>query len=136
VPVLQVQVQQTRAQGESGMTAHSGPTASKVKPATLPSTTQTVRIGSLVLTPGDPRVVVGGSVIYLPPQNLVLLQLLAEQPGRVVSAATLARGLTRARAPLSVAAVAVHVHHLRARLRPSGLSIRTVRRSGYVLEVR
>ena len=118
------------------MTARSPPTQSESEPTTLLSTTQPVRIGSLVLTPGDPRVVVGGSVFYLSPQNLVLLQLLAERPGRVVSTATLARGLTRARAPLSVAAVAVHVHHLRARLRPSGLSIRTVRRSGYLLEVR
>jgi two-component system, OmpR family, response regulator len=101
-----------------------------------PSPTQPLRVGSLVLTPGDPRVVVGGAVLYLSPQTLALLQLLAEQPGRVVSTATLARSLTRARTPLTDAAVAVHVYNLRARLRPSGLSIRTIRRSGYLLEVR
>ena len=88
----------------------------------------------LVLTPGDPRVVVGDTVLYLSRQSLTLLQLLAEEPGRVVSTATLAKGLTRARTPLTDAAVAVHVYHLRAQLRPTGLSIRTIRRSGYLLE--
>ena len=90
----------------------------------------------LQLTPGDPRVVYGEHVLFLPPQSLTLLQLLAEKPGRIVGRAILARILGRNGIPLSDASVTAQVHRLRAQLAPGGLTIRTVRSVGYVLEVR
>jgi len=82
-------------------------------------------------------VLVSGRVVYLSPQELALLQLLARQPGRVVGTTALARSMARGRRKaLTSTGVAVHVHRLRARLKSAGLMIRTLRGFGYVIEAR
>jgi two-component system OmpR family response regulator len=98
-------------------------------PPTLIGTT------ALVLIPGDPRVMVGGRRAVLRPQELVLLELLARVPGRLLNTATLAEHLARhGHGKLNNTTVAVHVHRLRKRLEPVGLTIRTFRGAGYTLE--
>jgi two-component system, OmpR family, response regulator len=98
-------------------------------PPTLIGTT------ALVLIPGDPRVMVGGRRAVLRPQELVLLEILARDPGRLLNTATLAKHLARqGHGKLNKITVAVHVHRLRKRLEPVGLTIRTFRGAGYTLE--
>ena len=90
---------------------------------------------ALVLIPGHPRVMVGGRRAVLRPQELVLLELLARDPVRLLNTATLAKHLARhGHGKLNTTTVAVHVHRLRQRLGPLGLTIRTFRGSGYTLE--
>jgi two-component system OmpR family response regulator len=88
----------------------------------------------LVLTPGDPRVMVGGRRIILRPQELALLELLVRDRGRLVKTATLAECLGRGRKPLNKTTVAVHVHRLRKRLQNTGLTVRGFRGAGYTVE--
>jgi len=87
----------------------------------------------MVLTPGDPRLLVGGHVLFLSRPELTLLTILAEQDGRAVSTASLAKSMGRGGNPLSRNGVAVRVHRLRMRLEPERLYIRTVRGFGYLL---
>ncbi len=94
-----------------------------------------IRLGQLILTPGDPRVLVGDHQVVLRAQELALLELLVQQEGRFVNATAVARHLTRGRRALSESSVSVHIHRLRMRLAPVGLAIRTLRGFGYTLEV-
>jgi two-component system OmpR family response regulator len=89
---------------------------------------------ALVLTPGDPRVIVGERRAVLRPQELALLELFARDPSRLLNTATLAKQLARGHKPLTKTTVAVHVHRLRKRLQPLGLTIRTFRGAGYTVE--
>jgi DNA-binding response OmpR family regulator len=58
---------------------------------------------------------------------------LTERFGEVVDAATLAASTAP---PLSPTGVRVHIMRLRERIKPLGLNVRTVRRHGYVLDVK
>jgi two-component system OmpR family response regulator len=90
---------------------------------------------ALVLTPGDPRVMVGERRAILRQRELALLELLARDPGRLLNTATLAEHLARqGHGKLNKTTVAVHVHRLRKRLEPIGLTIRSFRGAGYALE--
>jgi two-component system, OmpR family, response regulator len=88
----------------------------------------------LILTPGDPRVLVGGRRAILRLKELEFLELLLREPERLVKTATLAKQLAHGRKPLSNTTVAVHAHRLRIRLKPVGLTVRSFRGAGYVLE--
>jgi len=92
-----------------------------------------IRIGPLTLSPGDPRVHIGGQALDLPPREFALLQMLADRAGGPVSKQSIAIHLSRAGDPISDGAVEVCVHRLRRRLEPFGLHIRTLRGYGYVL---
>lgn len=89
----------------------------------------------LVLTPGDPCIMVGGRRAILRPRELALLELLAREPGCLIKTAVLAKQLAaHGRQPLSKMAIAVQVHRLRIRLKPVGLTIRCFRdAAGYAL---
>ena len=88
----------------------------------------------LVLTPGDPRITYGGRRAILRPQELALLELLAREPDRLVKTSTIAKQLAQGKKALNMTTVAVHVHRLRLRLKPIGLTVRTFRGAGCVLE--
>jgi two-component system, OmpR family, response regulator len=92
-----------------------------------------IRIGPMTLSPGDPRVRIGGQPLDLPPREFALLQMLADRAGGPVSKHAIATGLSREGDPISDGAVEVCVHRLRRRLEPFGLKIRTLRGYGYVL---
>jgi DNA-binding response OmpR family regulator len=93
-----------------------------------------IRIGDILLTPGDPRILIRDRPVFLPGQELVLLEVLARNVGQVVSTATLALQLSRTSKPVSGTAVSVHMHRLRSRLSTAGVQIRTLRGLGYLLE--
>lgn len=92
-----------------------------------------IRIGPLTLSPGDPRVRIGGQLLDLPPREFALLELLADRAGGPVSKQAIAVRLNPEGDPVSDGAVEVCVHRLRRRLEPFGLNIRTLRGYGYVL---
>lgn len=93
-----------------------------------------IRVGPLALTPGDPRISLGGTVIDLPAGELALLETLASRAGRVVSKEILAQRMARGDDPPSDTAIEVCIHRLRRRLGPFGLKVRTLRGFGYLLE--
>jgi two-component system, OmpR family, response regulator len=94
-----------------------------------------IRIGALVLTPGEPRVMLGGCAVDLPASEFALLEALATRAGRVVRRDDLADRLGRGTEPPSDTAIEVCVHRLRRRLSPLGLKVRTLRGFGYLLEI-
>jgi len=78
---------------------------------------------------------VGGRRVKLRPRELALLELLAQKPGCLIKTTMLATQLAaHEQQSLSKVAVAVHVHRLRSRLKPVGLTIRCFRdAAGYAL---
>ena len=94
-----------------------------------------IRIGALVLTPGEPRVSLGGVAVDLPASEFALLEALAVRAGSVVRREDLADRLARGTEPPSDTAIEVCVHRLRRRLSPLGLTVRTLRGFGYLLEI-
>src|ERR1700685_4437580 len=64
-----------------------------------------IRIGALVLTPGEPRVMLGGVAVDLPASEFALLEALATRAGRVVRRDDLADRLRRGAGPASGTAV-------------------------------
>src|ERR1700736_3103134 len=93
-----------------------------------------IRIGPLVLVPGEPRVSLGGTSVDLPASEMALLETLATRLGRVVSKEAIADRLSRGGNPPSDTAIEICVHRLRRRIGPYGLKIRTLRGFGYLLE--
>ena len=93
-----------------------------------------IRVGTLIMVPGQPRVSLGGTNVDLPASELTLLETLATRLGRVVSKQTIAERLSRGGNPPSDTAIEVCVHRLRRRLGPFGLKVRTLRGFGYLLE--
>jgi DNA-binding response OmpR family regulator len=94
-----------------------------------------IRIGALTLTPGEPRILLGGAAVDLPASEFALLETLATRAGRVVRRDDLAGRLGRGAEPPSDTAIEVCVHRLRRRLSPFGLTVRTLRGFGYLLEI-
>lgn len=93
-----------------------------------------IRIGSLVLVPGDPRVLIDNRAIFLTPKELIVLEVLARSVGELVPTNALALELSRTTKPVTDAAVSIHIHRLRSRLQSAGVQIRTLRGFGYLLE--
>jgi DNA-binding response OmpR family regulator len=93
-----------------------------------------IRIGSLVVVPGEPRVMLGGTSVTLPVGEAVVLEALVARAGRFISKAAIAdRSRYRGEAP-SACAIEIRVHRLRRRLEPFGIRVRTLRGFGYLLE--
>jgi two-component system OmpR family response regulator len=93
-----------------------------------------IRVGPLVLVPGQPRVTLDGTSVELSASELALLEVLAERAGRVVSKEAIADRLSRGSDPPSDTAIEICVYRLRRRLGPFGLKVRTLRGFGYLLE--
>jgi DNA-binding response OmpR family regulator len=93
-----------------------------------------IRVGELVLVPGQPRVSLGETSVDLPAGEMALLETLALKIGRVVSKQAIADRLSRGGDPPSDTAIEICVHRLRKRLGPFGLKVRTLRGFGYMLE--
>jgi two-component system OmpR family response regulator len=94
-----------------------------------------IRVGALALTPGQPRIMLGGEPVDLRASEFALLEALATRVGRVVRRDDLADRMGRGAEPPSDTAIEVCVHRLRRRLSPFGLKVRTLRGFGYLLEI-
>jgi DNA-binding response OmpR family regulator len=93
-----------------------------------------VTIGTLVFTPGQPRVLLDGVAVDLPPGEATLLEILVLRTGKVVRKEEIADRLARDGDPPSDTAIEICVHRLRRRLGSYGLKVRTLRGFGYLLE--
>jgi two-component system OmpR family response regulator len=94
----------------------------------------TITFGPLTLTPGNPRVDFNGTTVDLPSGEFTLLEALALNEGRPLSKEKIAGQLARDGEAPTDTAIEVCVHRLRRRLAPFGVTIRTLRGFGYMLE--
>ena len=95
---------------------------------------ETITVGALTLTPGQPRILLDGAPVDLTANEFALLEILALRNGRVVRRDEIAHRLARGGEPTSDSAIDVCVHRLRRRLGSHGLQVRTLRGFGYLLE--
>ena len=93
-------------------------------------------MGRLVFDRATRRASVDGQALELSPREWDLLELLLGQRDRVVSKAQITQAWAddKGEAPTAPGMIEVYIHRLRRKLEGSGLSIRTVRGLGYLLE--
>lgn len=93
-----------------------------------------IALGPLTLDTHENRLLLHGEPILLPPREYGVLEALLLHAGRVVSKERIAQRLAVRQEEVADNAIEVYVHRLRRRLEPLGVSIRTVRGLGYLLE--
>ena len=76
-----------------------------------------------------------GATLDIPRRELSVLECLLERRGRIVSKSHLTESVYGVGADVDDTAIEPHVSRLRKRLAPFGISIKTARGLGYVLEV-
>jgi two-component system OmpR family response regulator len=94
----------------------------------------TVNLGSLSLDLTNRQFSGNGQVMDLPPRERALLELMVMRAGKVVAKEAIVQSVTSLDDSLSDNAIEQYVSRLRRRLQPLGLSLRTVRGIGYLLE--
>jgi DNA-binding response OmpR family regulator len=77
---------------------------------------------------------VAGEPVELTAREWALMELFVTQPGVALSKERIVHSLSSWDEKLSHNAIEVYVSRLRAKLEPAGVSIRTVRGFGYLLE--
>ncbi|GAB6067815.1 response regulator transcription factor [Methylothermus subterraneus] len=93
-------------------------------------------VGRLVLTPATRQLLGEGRSVRFSRREYAVLELLWVHAGQVVSKDRIARRLTASGVEEpSENAIEILIHRLRRRLKPWGVSIRTLRGLGYMLEV-
>ena len=90
--------------------------------------------GSLTLDTAGHRATLNGEPLELSARELGVLEVLMLRSGRVVNKEQLAEELYGWDEEVGPNAIEVYVHRLRRKLEPSGVSIRTIRGLGYLLE--
>ena len=93
-----------------------------------------IQIGPLVFDMAARRFRLGEEDIDLPARELALLELFVLRAGRVVGKEAIVQSLTSLDDSLSDNAIEQYVSRLRRRLQPHGLTLRTARGLGYMLE--
>ena len=94
----------------------------------------TVTLGSLSLDLTTRQFFAADQALDLPPRERALLELLLTRAGKVVTKEAIVQSLTSLEDMLSDNAIEQYVSRLRRRLTAYGLSLRTVRGIGYLLE--
>jgi two-component system OmpR family response regulator len=90
--------------------------------------------GSLVVDTAGRRATLAGETLELSARELGVLEVLMMRSGRVVNKEQLAEQLYGWDEEVGPNAIEVYVHRLRRKLEPAGVSIRTIRGLGYLLE--
>jgi two-component system, OmpR family, response regulator len=90
--------------------------------------------GSLVLDTAGRRATLSGEPLDLSARELGVLEVLMMRSGRVVNKDQLTEQLYGWDEEVGPNAIEVYVHRLRRKLEPAGVSIRTIRGLGYLLE--
>jgi two-component system OmpR family response regulator len=93
-----------------------------------------IRFGQLTLDTRNQQISANGVPMVLPPREYGVLEALLLNSGRVVSKDNIAQRLAANAEELADNAIEVYVHRLRKRLEPFGITIRTLRGLGYLLE--
>lgn len=90
--------------------------------------------GALHLDTAGRRATLNGAPLELSARELGVLEVLMHRSGRVVNKEQLAEQLYGWEEEVGANAIEVYVHRLRRKLEPAGVSIRTIRGLGYLLE--
>lgn len=90
--------------------------------------------GALTLDVAGRRATLNGDPLDLSARELGVLEVLMMRSGRVVGKEQLAEQLYGWDEEVGANAIEVYVHRLRRKLEPAGVSIRTIRGLGYLLE--
>ncbi|NBZ89143.1 response regulator [Stagnihabitans tardus] len=93
-----------------------------------------ISLGALTLDLTSRQFALADQVLDLPPRERALLELLVTRAGKVVTKEAIVQSLTSLDDMLSDNAIEQYVSRLRRRIAPQGLSLRTVRGIGYLLE--
>lgn len=101
-----------------------------------PGSAPLLQAGSLQMDRDARRATIGGEPVDFSPREWSLLELLLGQRDKVVTKEQITQtwGGEAAAKSESAGSIEVYIHRLRRKLEPSGLSIRTVRGLGYLLE--
>lgn len=94
----------------------------------------TITLGSLSLDLTTRQFSVADQPLDLPPRERALLELLVTRAGKVVTKEAIVQSLTSLDDMLSDNAIEQYISRLRRRIMANGLSLRTVRGIGYLLE--
>ncbi len=98
------------------------------------SATNNLSCGNLEFDLSARRVFVEGEPLELPRRELHILELLLSNQGRILSKDQIAEHISDFDEDLSPSAVEIYIHRLRKKLESSGVTIRTVRGVGYLVE--
>jgi two-component system OmpR family response regulator len=90
--------------------------------------------GALTLDTVGRRALLDGEPLELSAREIGVLEVLMLRSGRVVNKDQLAEELYGWEEEVSANAIEVYVHRLRRKLEPAGVTIRTIRGLGYLLE--
>jgi two-component system, OmpR family, response regulator len=90
--------------------------------------------GALTLDTAGRRAILDGEPLDLSARELGVLEVLMLRSGRVVNKEQLAEQLYGWNEEVGANAIEVYVHRLRRKLEPGGVTIRTIRGLGYLLE--
>lgn len=93
-----------------------------------------VEVGELRLDKRSRQAYFGTQAVNLSRREVAVLELLMDRQGRVASKDQIAEHLTGLDEEIGPNAVEVYVHRLRKKLEPFGVSVRTLRGLGYLLE--
>jgi two-component system OmpR family response regulator len=93
-----------------------------------------LQIGAIRFDLASRRFSIGETDLDLPARELALLELFFLRAGRVVGKEAIVQSLTTLDDGLSENAIEQYVSRLRRRLQPHGLTLRTARGLGYILE--
>ncbi len=98
-------------------------------------TSETLRLGRLRMDLAHRELFLDDEPFYLSPREYALTEMLMQRAGRVLNKEAIVAKLSSWESDFSENSVEVYVHRLRKRLAPCGLTIRTVRGFGYVMEL-
>ena len=90
-------------------------------------------LGSLRFDTAGRRVEIGNQPLELSAREMHVLELLLLNAGRVISKEKILQNLCGWREDVSDNAIEVYIHRLRKKLESSGISIRTIRGLGYLI---
>jgi two-component system phosphate regulon response regulator PhoB len=93
-----------------------------------------LQFGDLTVNLSASQVQLRGKPIHLTPGEYRLLRFMMDRPGRVFSRLQLIEALGKQEPPIDERTVDVWIGRLRRRLHGAGISLRTVRSRGYVLD--
>jgi two-component system OmpR family response regulator len=91
-------------------------------------------MGSLQLNTSNQQIKVNGELLSLPARETAVLSVLMMQKDQVISKDKIAKHLSFYGDVLADNAIEIYIHRLRKRIEPYGVSIRTFRGLGYLLE--
>ena len=90
--------------------------------------------GALAFDSVGRRVTINGEPVELSPRELGVLEILLSRVGKVVSKEQLLEHLYSHNEEASSNAIEVYVHRLRKKIEDAGITIRTIRGLGYLLD--